>query len=531
MKVIKTGDEARTSMKKGIDLAVDLAKVTLGGKGRIVMIDRPGSVHSTLDGITVLANTAMNDKTEDMGVKLVLEAADKQNMECADGTTSVSIVLQALIDGGMKALSTNADPLLVKQGIELASKVVISALEDISIKVTRQSKEIQQVAIVSAHGDKEIGELVAEAISRTGEDSIITIEESSWANSLVEVTDGIKVNSGWLDADFITNNDNQTAELLNPLILIYEGKILAFKELVGNGDGLIFKVNETKRPFLIISDQLQGEPLFTLLGNKVKNGFPYCAINPFGFSREDVKFRLQDLAIATGAKVITPDLGHKLDDVKLEDLGQAEKVIVSRKDTVFINGKADKQLLGVRIKELKQQLKEAKNPFEKSMIEGRLAAINGGVGIIFIGGTMSTDIKEKKDRADDALGAALSSLENGVVPGGGISLLLAKKSLASYTHPIQDVNIGIRILADALESPFRQIIKNAGGKVDVILDKIENGDSKIGYDVVKGEYIDMIKEGILDPTKVEINIICNAVSVACRFLTTEGLITNVEDKK
>jgi chaperonin GroEL len=533
MRIIKTGTESREAAKKGIDMAVNLAKATLGGKGRIVMIDTPQGIHWTLDGITVLAYTRMNDEAEDMGVKVVLEAANKQNMECDDGTTSVSVVLQALISGGMKNMAAGADPLLIKKGINMGAEAVVEELKRIAIPVNRDSEEIRQAATVSAHGDTEIGDLIYEAISKTGENSKIAVEASNWAKSIVEVTEGVKVGSGWLMPEFITNREKATAELENPLVLIYEGKIKDFKELAGTKEnpGILFQASMADRPLLIISDQLEGEPLSTLIANKLQGGLKVAAINPFGFDRNDTKFRLQDLAIALGGKVVSPDLGHRLDEVRMEDLGRADKVIISKSDTLFINGKSDPEKMSERVNELKQLIADEQKDFEKSLYEGRLAAIDGGVGIVYIGGTTSGDVKEKKDRADDALGSALSSLEYGVVPGGGISLLLAKRVLNNLTTEDVDVNTGIRILAEAMEAPFKQIIKNAGGKVDVILNEVLNKDEGTGYNVITEEYVDMIEEGVLDPAKVEINVIRNATSVATRFLTSEGMITNKIDNE
>lgn len=526
MKEIKTGDEARASMKKGIDFTVNLAKVTLGGKGRIVTIDNGGDLHQTWDGVTVIRNTAMNDKTEDMGCKMVVEVAEKQEKNCADGTTSASIMLQALVNGGFKNIAAGADPILIKEGIEIGVEAAVKGIEKIAKPIKRTSKEVLQIATVSAHGDKEIGGLIAEAVSKTNEHSSITVKETYLTDSYVELTDGMKVYSGWLDPHFVTHPQTMTAELKDAYVLIYEGKIHELREMVN----ILANVSQEGKSIVIISDKLEGEPLDALINNKIKNGLKVVAINPFGVDRMDMKERFVDLAAATGGQVISPDLGHRLEDITLDMLGSVKRVVVSEDHTVFENGNSNEDTFNNRVIDLQAQVKNEKDYTKKELLKGRLAAITGGIGVIFVGGAMGTETREKKDRIDDALGAALSAVESGIVPGGGVSLLMVRKFLNKLHNPVKDIDTGIRIVEQALELPFRQIIKNAGGSGDVILNGIDERPSGTGYDVVKGDYVDMLEQGILDPAKVEISLIKVASSVANRFLITEGSITNVPDK-
>jgi chaperonin GroEL len=524
MKTLKFGEDARKKMKVGIDASVDMAKVTLGGKGKIVMINTPGAIHSTMDGVTVLKNIAMTDDIEDMGVKLVLEAAEKQVGECGDGTTSVSILLQAIIDEGIKEIDKGADPLLIRTGIEKAVKIVIKSIEDSAKEVGRDSDEIFQVAKVSAHGDEDIATIIAEAISKTGEHGSVTVEETRGTESYVDIVEGFKVHSGWLSPDFINTPKKQSAELQNCFILIYEGKIHDLKEILE----IMAQINQTPdQSLLIISDNLDGDALSSLSINVKQGRIRAAAINPVGLSNDDIRFRLQDLATAVGCEVFSPDQGDVLSTKKLTDLGFAKKVIVEENSTLIIEGNSDDEQMKERISVLETQANDAKTGGEEAIIRGRLATLTGSVGVIYVGGTMGTESKERKDRIDDAKGAAEAALENGVVPGGGISLLMAKDALDKETANMTEggVTTGMEIVSKALELPFRQIITNAGLDPEVILKGINSRPEGTGYNVVTNEYLDMVMEGILDPAKVEINVVTNASLVATQFLNTEGVIT------
>lgn len=540
MKVIKEGADCRAAMKVGIDTAVNLAKVTLGGKGRIVMINIPGGIHSTMDGVTVLKNIALTDDTEDMGVKLVLEAAEKQVSMCGDGTTSVSILLQAIINQGMEAIGKGADSLKVRIGVEKAVKIVVDHLERTAIPIGRKSKEIFQIAKISAHDDSDIAKILSDAIGQTGEHSHITVEESRGIETYIDLAEGVKVNSGWLSPLFINNPKKMTSELDNTYILIYEGKIHSLGEIVG----LFDKVNkEANSSLLIISDNLDGDALSSLAINVKRGNLRAVAINPAGHNREDVIFRLKDIAIATGGKVLSPDEGHKLEDVELSDLGFAKKVVVEQGNTMIIGGNAKPEELQERVETIEANIKDAVNSFQEQILKNRIASLTGGVGIIYVGGTLESEAKERKDRMDDALGAVLAALENGVVPGGGISLLQAKEYLdrhieietsldsGFFTRRMSDETIGMKIVSDALELPFRQIISNAGLNPNTILKEIKNRGEGFGYNVITDEYIDMVEEGVLDPAKVEINVVKNASSIATQFLNTEGTITPIINSK
>ena len=519
MRIIKKGDDARDSILSGINKTVDLVKVTLGGKGRVVMIDTPGNVHPTMDGVTVLRHTAMNDTVEDMGVKIVIEAAEKQVAENGDGTTSVSIMLQALANAGTKAISEGADANVVVKDIENAVKLVVAEIERMSVKINRNSDEVFDIAKVSAHGDEDVAQLVQEAIRKTTKNSMLTVSTTPYDKSYVDLTTGFRTQSGWLSEQFITNTERMTAELDNPYILIYEGKITSFNEMAP----ILGIVTDMKRSIVVISDNLDGDSLSTLSVNNLQKNLSAVAINPYGHNRDDMKARLVDLAYATGGTVISPDLGHKLEDVTVDMLGEADKVITSQKETLFVGGKSKELERQIRISDLQSQLEEATEPLPKQLLTGRLATLDGGFGVIYVGGTLSSEVKERKDRVDDALGAVLAALEFGVVPGGGISLLRARKVLTGK-------DIGSEIVYESLSKPFEQILINAGLEPKEIMEGLGNKSGATGYDVIAGKYVDMFDSGIIDPAKVEMNVVKNSASVVGQFLRTEGLICNVPDE-
>ncbi len=518
MKITKRGKDARDSILVGINEAADMVKVTLGGKGRVVMIDTPGNVHPTLDGVTVLRNFAKNSKVEDMGVKLLIEAAEKQVAENGDGTSSVSIMMQALANAGTEAIAEGLDANIIVKQIEAAAKLVINELEAKSKKITRKSKEVFQIAKVSAHGDEEIARLVQEAIESTTENSMLTVSKSPYDKNHVDLTRGFKINSGWLSEQFITNNKRMTAELDNPYILVYEGKFDSFEQLIP----LLEQVTMAGRPLVVMSDSLQGDVLSTLAVNNAQGKLSAVAINPYGHNREDTKARMKDLALATGGIVLSPDYGHNIEQVTLDMLGQADKVITSQKETLFVGGKPKELELQIRISDLESQLEEETGILEKKLLSGRLATLDGGFGVIYVGGTVAAEVTERKDRVDDALGAVLAALEHGVVPGGGISLLNAREVL-------KDGDKGSQILYQSLANPFKQIITNAGLDTEEIIKGLENKNGNVGYDVIAEKYVDMTEAGIIDPCKVEMSVVRNSVSVVSQFLLTEGLISNMND--
>lgn len=525
MKEIKEEEAAMQAQMNGINKAVDLAKLTLGGKGRLINIDIPGGIHSTADGVTVLRHVAMRDKTEDMGVKAVLEVAEKQVRECEDGTTSVSILFQELIKRGFKSIQAGADSLKLREGINMAAKEAIEHVEKMSKKIKRDSDEVKQVAYVSSHGDEGIASLVSDVISMTNKNSIIRVEDSSSIDSYIELTEGIKVGSGWLSHLFINNGENNTVEYDKPLVLIYDGKIDSLRSIVH----LLDYCNKGEKPLLIVSENMDGEVLTSLAIN-AQRGAKFAAINVFGYNREDAKMRLKDLSIAIGAEMVSPDLGHKLEDVDISDLGTCEKLIISQEDTVFQKGAGTKEEINTRVKELESLVKEAKDGYNKELLKGRLAALSGGIGTIFVGGVIGSDAKERKDRFDDAVGAALCSLEDGVVPGGGVSLLRVAQKLSKLRHADEDVQTGINIFVKSIEIPIKQILRNAGLSEDYIIEKIKSNKSmSYGYNVYTDEYIDMVEAGILDPAKVEINVIRNASTAASKFLNVAGTIAVVPE--
>ncbi len=518
MRIIKHGNEGRSAILEGVNKTVDLVKLTMGGKGQIVMIDTPGEVHPTMDGVTVIRHTAMNDTVEDMGVKLVIECAEKQVAENGDGTTSVSVVLQALANEGQEALLGGADANVVNEQIIKAAELVCQELKDIAVKINRDSEEVYQIAKISAHGDEKVARLVAEAIAKTTKNSMLTVVTTPFDNCSIDLTKGFKTNSGYLSEKFITNNEKMITELYNPYVLVYEGKIHSFPELMP----LMVQINQQNRPVVIISDDLNGDALGAIAVNNQQGKLSALAINPYGHSLDDTRARLADLAIATGGIVVSPDSGHRLEEVTLDMLGSCDKVIGSATETVFVGGQANEGELSKRISDLQSQLSESTEKLQKELLTGRLAALDGGFGIIKVGGTMASEVKELKDRVDDALGAVLAALEFGIVPGGGVSLLKAREVL-------KEENIGTQILYDALEKPFEQILINAGKDVKEITKGVLSRPMGTGFDVVADDYVEMYSAGIIDPAKVEISVVKNAVAVFRQFLRTAALISHKQD--
>jgi chaperonin GroEL len=528
MKEIKTGESMISSLKRGIDTAVNLAKSTLGGKGKLVMVDTPGKFNWTMDGVTVLRNTAMKDKTEDMGVKVVLEVAEKQVKECGDGTTSVSVLLQAIINSGLRNIAAGADPLKVREGISMAAHKVITYLENTAKKIERDDKEVFQIAKVSAHGDEDVANLIAEVVGKTTSNSVISIQESPSVETYIELTKGMKVGSGWLSHLFMTNTGKGIAEYENPLVLIYEGKIESLNPIMP----FLSQAKDTGRGIVIVSDKMDGEALSSLAVNKAQGILKVAAINAFGFNSDDAKLRLEDLAVSLGCKVLSPDYGDKLEDITIDDCGTCARVVISQEYTVFEEGNSNDEELSSRVSDLEEQIESEDNAYKKELLRGRIASITGGIGTVYVGGVVGSDVQERIDRFEDALGAAQASLDGGIVPGGGVSLLLASKELDTFscTHS-GDVLTGVNILKEALTMPIHQILTNAGLKPDVIMNKINESDENLGYNVYTDKYVDMIKEGIVDPAKVEINVVRNASQVASNFLNTAGSIAIVPDEK
>jgi chaperonin GroEL len=428
--------------------------------------------------------------------------------------------LQAIINQGLKNIAAGSDSLKLRKGIEIAVEAAINALEDLSIEVSRDSDEIKQIAKVSAHGDEGIAELVAETIKETTEDSIINVKESPTVKSYTEFTKGMKVGTGLLSPMFVNDKEKGTFDHDNVGILVYEGKITDLSKIVK----LLEYSSKNDNPIVIVSDNMDGEALGSLAVNSARGNLKIAAINPFGYNKEDAKERLVDLAAFVGCRVFSPDLGDKLEDIQYSDLGFCDNVVISKDNASFIGGQSNTEVLESRIHEIKSLSEKEENEYQKQLLKGRLAAINGGVGTIYVGGVVGTDTKERKDRVDDAKGAALAALENGIVPGGGVSLLLVAEKLKDLTHEDPEITTGIKVLVNALTMPIHQILTNAGVKVDVIVEGIKSRPKGTGYNVETDEYVDMIKDGILDPAKVEINVIRNASNVASNFLNTAGTI-------
>ena len=525
MKLIKTDDAFIDAIMKGVNTVVNLVSKTLGGKGRSIMLDTTSWVHTTLDGITITRNSAMNNKDEDMGLKLVLEAGEKQDRECGDGTSTVQVVLQSLMQGVAKAIKNGADRQSINKGIISARNKVIEEITSFAQKITRDSEEAYQVAKVSAHGDEEVAKLVADIFKNTNKHSAISVEESRSNESYIDIIDGMKVNSGWLSQEFITNGAKETAELENPFILIYKGKINNVPEIFN----ILKATNEAGRPLVIVSDSMEGETLSTLSINVQKGQLSLVAINPApGHDKKTIINRMKDLAASTGATLISPDFGHNISDTTLDQLGTAKRVIVSKTQSVFYEGGKNEEVFNDRVKDLEQQLDDSEEGMDRQVILDRLASLTGGVGVIYVGGNIPTEVKEKRDRVDDAKGAVESALELGIVPGGGTSLLFAANVLEGFYLDTNDENIGVKIVKEALTVPIKQILLNAGLTPEVIIHEIKKQGVGYGYNVMSDEHVNLIDDGILDSAKVEINAIMNATAVAVQFANSVALITNVD---
>ncbi len=523
------GSAARAEFLKGVNILADAVKVTLGPKGRNVVIDKSfGSPKITKDGVTVAKEITLKNKFQNMGAQLVKEVASKAGDNAGDGTTTASVLAQSIIIEGIKAVAAGLNPMDLKRGIDQAIEITIKDIEGRS-KPVKGKNEIAQVATISANGDKEIGEKIAEAMERVGKEGVITVEEGKGFDFEIEVVEGMQFDRGYLSPYFVTNPEKMVAELESAYILLYDKKLSGLQQLLP----VLEAVAQTARPLLIIAEDIEGEALATLVVNKLRGGLKVAAVKAPGFG-DRRKAMLEDIAILTGGQVISEEIGIKLESVTLDMLGKAKKISIDKENTTIVDGAGTKKTLDGRVNQIKAQIEETTSDYDKEKLQERLAKLAGGVAVLKVGGATEVEVKEKKDRVDDALAATRAAIEEGIVPGGGVTLLYATRALekALFTAANEDQKAGINIVKRALQSPIRQIVSNAGLDGAVIAGKLlESKDEKLGFDAQTLEYKDLVKAGIIDPTKVVKTSLRSAASIAGLLITTEALIADDEDDK
>jgi len=527
-KQIKYGIEARELLKKGVDALANAVKVTLGPKGRNVVIEKKyGAPHITKDGVTVAKEIELKDPFENMGAQMVKEVASKTADDAGDGTTTATVLAQSIIAVGLKNVTAGANPMDLKRGIDKAVIKVVGHLKSISRTIGDDNEKIKQVATISANNDLTIGNLIAEAMAKVKKDGVITVEEAKGTDTTVEVVEGMEFDRGYISPYFITNSEKMEAVLENPFILIYDKKISMMKELMP----VLEQSVQTGRPLLIIAEDVEGEALATLVVNKLRGSLRITAVKAPGFG-DRRKEMLEDLAILTGGTVISEDRGYKLENATLDMLGRAEKVSVDKDNTTIVNGVGEKEKIESRIKEIRTLISNTTSDYDKEKLQERLAKLSGGVAVLYVGAASEMEMKEKKDRVDDALSATRAAVEEGIIPGGGVAYVRALEALEGYTGDNDDETTGIAIVRRALEEPFRQIIENAGLESSVILQRVKEGKGDFGYNARTDKYENLYEAGVIDPTKVARVALENAASIAGMKLTTECIIADEpEDKK
>lgn len=526
-KTIKFKEDARQKILKGVRTLTDAVKVTLGPKGRNVVIDKSyGTPHITKDGVTVAKEIELEDKFENMGAQMVKEVASKTADKAGDGTTTATVLAEALYSEGLRNVAAGANPLDLKRGLEKALKVVVQEIEKRSKKVEDRN-EIAQVATISANNDPEIGETIAQAMERVGRDGTITVEEGKGFETELEVVKGMKFDRGYISAYFITDAESQEAVLEDAYILIFEKKVTTIKEIIP----LLQAVVETGRPILIIAEDVEGEALATLVVNRLRAGLKVCAVKAPGFG-DRRKAMLQDIAVVTGGEMISEELGMKLETTTIQQLGRAKKIVITKDDTTIVEGAGTKTAIQDRAAQIKRQIEESTSDYDKEKLQERLAKLTGGVAVINVGAATEIEMKEKKDRVDDAQRATAAAVEEGILPGGGTAYIRCIPAVNKLADQLEgDEKTGARIMVKALSAPLRQIAENAGQEGAIILQQVEKMSEKQGYNALTGEYVDMIVAGILDPTKVVRCALENAVSVASMLLTTEAIVADIPEEK
>jgi chaperonin GroEL len=527
-KQLKFDEEARASLLRGVNIMAEAVKATLGPKGRNVVIDKKfGSPTITKDGVTVAKEIELKDPYEDMGAQMLKEVASKTSDIAGDGTTTATVLAQAIFREGLKNVTAGANPMGLKRGIEAAVDAVTEELKKLS-KSTKDKKEIAQVATIASNNDKTIGSLIAEAMEKVGKDGVITVEESKSAETSLDVVEGMKFDRGYLSPYFVTDAERMEVVLEDALVLIHEKKISVMKDMLP----LLEQVARSGKPFLIIAEDVEGEALATLVVNKLRGTLHCAAVKAPGFG-DRRKAMLEDIAILTGGKAITEDLGIKLENIKLEDLGKTKKLVVDKDNTTIVEGAGKSSAIEGRIKQIRAQIEETTSDYDREKLQERLAKLAGGVAVVKVGAATETAMKEKKARVEDALNATRAAVEEGIVPGGGVALLRAAKAIDALAKKLEgDEKVGASIVRRSLEEPIRQIVENAGLEGSVVVEKVKAETVPTrGFDADSNEFVDMLQVGIIDPAKVERVALQNAASIASLLLTTEALITDIPEDK
>ena len=526
-KDVKFGADARERLLRGVDILADAVQVTLGPKGRNVVIEKSfGAPRTTKDGVTVAKEIELADKFENMGAQMVREVASKTNDAAGDGTTTATVLAQAIVREGAKSVAAGMNPMDLKRGVEKAVEAVIADLKKRSKKV-KSNEEIGQVGTISANGDSAVGQMIAQAMAKVGNEGVITVEEAKSLETELEVVEGMQFDRGYISPYFITNADKMVAELNDALVLIHEKKLTSLQPMLP----VLEAVVQSGRPLLIIAEDVEGEALATLVVNRLRGGLKVAAVKAPGFG-DRRKAMLEDIAILTGGQLISEELGIKLETVSLDMLGRAKKVTIAKENTTVVDGAGKKKEIEGRIGQIKAQIEETTSDYDKEKLQERLAKLAGGVAVIRVGGATEVEVKEKKDRVDDALNATRAAVEEGIVPGGGVALLRAKRAVEKLKHENPDVQAGINIVLRALESPIRQIVENAGVEGSIVVGKLlESKSENYGFDAQAEDYKDMVAAGIIDPTKVIRTALQHAASVAGLLVTTEAMIAERPKKE
>src|ERR1700744_3598679 len=525
-KQVNFASDARDRMLRGVNILANAVKVTLGPKGRNVVIGKSfRAPRWTKDGATVAREIELSDKFENLGAQLIREVASKTNDKAGDGTTTATVLAQAIVTEGLKSVASGRNPMDLKRGIDKAVAAVVDNIKATSKKVTT-NQEIGQVGTISANGDKEIGDMIAHAMEKVGNEGVITVEEAKTAETELDVVEGMQFDRGYLSPYFITNADKMEAVLEEPQILLFEKKLSTLQPLLP----VLEAVVQNGRPLLIIAEDVEGEALATLVVNKLRGGLRVAAVKAPGFG-DRRKAMLEDIAILTGGQVISEDLGIKLENVALDMLGRAKKVSITKDDTTIVDGLGEKSAIEARVKQIRAQIEETTSEYDKEKLQERLAKLAGGVAVVRVGGSTEVEVKEKKDRVDDALNATRAAVEEGIVPGGGVALLKASKALDGLTGLNADETAGIAIVRRALQAPIRQIAENAGVEGSIVVGKVlENASATFGFNAQTEEYVDMVKAGVIDPAKVVRTALQDAASVAGLMITTEAAIVEAPKK-
>ena len=524
-KDIKFDIEARDGLKRGVDALANAVKVTLGPKGRNVIIGKSfGGPQVTKDGVSVAKEIELEDALENMGANMVREVASKTNDLAGDGTTTATVLAQAIVKEGLKNVAAGANPMDLKRGIDKAVTAITADLENQTEKVDSSSDKIKQVAAISANNDNTIGELIAEAFGKVGKEGVITVEEAKGTDTYVDVVEGMQFDRGYLSPYFVTDADKMIADLENPYILLFDKKISNLNEILP----ILEPVAQSGRPLLIIAEDVDGQALATLVVNKLRGGLKIAAVKAPGFG-DRRKAMLEDIAILTGGTMISEEQGFTLENADLSMLGSAETVSIDKDNTTIVNGSGDAENIKARVNQIKAQIETTTSDYDKEKLQERLAKLAGGVAVLYVGAASEVEMKEKKDRVDDALNATRAAVEEGIVAGGGVALVRAKKQLEKVTTENLDETTGIQIVNRAIEAPLRTIVQNAGGEGSVVINKVLEGDKDFGYDAKSETYVDMLKAGIIDPKKVTRIALENAASVAGMILTTECALVDIKE--